>query len=180
LVNRCRRGSDLQGDAGSSLVEVLVGMALLAAVVLGTLRGVMVTMSASSIAKERAVATSLVSGDLAQVEALPFSSLQSGLNPAADSLSTDPRVSTSVSSGVTTYVFRLNNATIPTSNTATAQSPLVPHITTVKIGIPYQVATYPTVASSAPGVVTVTVVVSWRSPSGGTLTAVGETLVTAQ
>jgi len=162
------------GDDGFSLVEVLVAITLLTLVLLGTLRGVIISMSAASVAKERAVASGLISGDVAQVVGLSFASLQAGLNPTADSLGSDPRISTVVTGGVTSYVFSLNGATIPAVNTATALSPLVPHTQTVTIGIPYRVATYPTVSPAAPGIVTVTVVVSWRSPAGGTLTSVGE------
>lgn len=70
---------------------------------------------------------------------------------------------------------RANGATLATGNSNTAEAPLVPHIATVTAGVPFTVATYPTVSSAAPGVVTVTVIVSWKPPTGGTDRVVGET-----
>jgi prepilin-type N-terminal cleavage/methylation domain-containing protein len=121
-------------DAGFTIVEVLVAISLLTVVLLCTLQGVIVSLSAASTAKQRAIATGLISGDIATLTALPYISLQQGLNPAVDSLSTDPRITATVTNGLTTYVFTGNGATIPASNTASSQSPLVPHIQTVNIG----------------------------------------------
>jgi len=162
-------------EEGFSIVEVLIAISLLAMVLLGVLRGAVASLTAASVAKEEAVASSLVSGDIAQVVGLPFSSLQAGLNPSVDSLLSDPNIS--LVSG--NYIFNPTGATIPTTNSSSSQTPLVPHIMTVTVGIPYKVATYPTVNSSAPGLVTVTVIVSWKSPTGQTLKSVGETAVAA-
>jgi hypothetical protein len=69
-------------------------------------------------------------------------------------------------------------ATLLTSNTNTSETPLVPHISTSNIGIPYRVAVYPTTSSIA-NLVAVTVVVTWTSPTGGAERAVGQTQVSA-
>ena len=161
-------------DEGFTIVEVLVAVTLLTVVLLAVERGSIVDLSAASVAKEHSVATSLVSGDIAQVVALPFADVQAGLNASAESLSTDDPQYIKCVSGVCTFL--MNGATIPTSNTNSSEAPLVPHIATVDIGIPYQVATYPTM-SSIGNLVTVTIVVTWKSPTGGTLHAVGQTQI---
>ena len=126
---------------------------------------------AASAAQQRSVASTLISADVASATALPFSDLSAGLNPTADSLPTDPEIQVSGSN----YVFKLTGATLATSNSNTSESPLVPHISTTVIGIPYHVATYPVVSST--GLVTLTVIVSWTSALGGTTQLVGETQI---
>jgi len=170
--NRCQ---DSRGDDGFSIIEAVIATALLSIALITVERGAIVAMSAASVAKEHSVATSLVSGDIAQLVALPFTDLQAGLNPSVDSLTSDPNITQSGS----TYTFKLNGATIPTTNTNTSEAPLVPHITTVTVGIPFSVATYPTVSASRPGLVTVTVIVKWKAPTGGTDQVVGQTQIAA-
>ncbi|MGH9291625.1 MAG: type IV pilus modification PilV family protein [Acidimicrobiales bacterium] len=168
----CRAARD---DAGLSIIEVVIAMSLIAVVLLGAEWGVIGSMSAASLSKEHSVATALASATMAQVVALPFPDLQSGLNPSAETLSTDPNISVSGS----TYTLRLNGATIPTTNTNPSDPPLVPHSSTVTEGITYDISTYPTVSSSAPGLVTVVVVVSWKGPTGSSDRVVSEDAVSA-
>ena len=159
-------------DGGLTMVEVLVAITLLTVVLVVVVRGAVGALQAASVAKEHAVATSLISGDVAALGALPFSDLEAGLNPSVDALSTDANITKSGS----TYTFKLNGATLLTANAKTSEAPLVPHISTVSVGIPFKVATYPT-ASSSSNLVTVTVVVTWKSPTGSTLQAVGQSQI---
>jgi len=53
----------------------------------------------------------------------------------------------------------------PVSNTNSSEPPLVPHVTAVLEGINYTVDTYPTTSTSTPGLVTVVVIVTWKSPT---------------
>ncbi len=166
-------------DGGFSLVELVVALAVLAVAVLGVAEGLLSTIVASSLARQRSVATALVSGDIAKVEALPFADLLSGLNPSADALSSDPEIATVVTSTGTTYLFKPTGASIPAASTATSEPPLVPHVSTVRDAISYKVATYPTIAASAPGVVTVVVVVTWTDSSGDRVSVTGVAEVSA-
>jgi len=163
-------------DEGFTVVELLMAITLLTVLLLAVERGAIATISAATVAKERAVATSLVSGTLAQVVALPASDVAAGLNPSAESFSTDDPQYVQCVSG--TCTFLLTGATLLTSNTNSSEAPLVPHISTSNIGIPYKVAIYPTTSTIA-NLVTVTVVVTWTSPTGGKERAVGQTQVSA-
>ncbi len=173
LADSRRRTRTHAGDDGSLLLEVLMASSLFAVVILAAGSGTMVSTVAGSIAQQRSVAYTLVSADVANVTALPFADLTAGLNPSVDTLSSDPNIHTSGS----TYTLTLTGATLATTNTNTSESPLVPHITTTTVGIPYKVATYPEVISN--GVVTVVVVVTWTSALGGSAQVVGETEVAA-
>ncbi|MHB1509133.1 MAG: type IV pilus modification PilV family protein [Acidimicrobiales bacterium] len=166
-------------DDGFSLVELVVALTILAVAMLGVGEGLLATMVGSSVARERSVATALVSGDIAKVESLPFAALEAGLNPSVDSLGADPEIASTVSGTGTSYVFKPTGATIPATSSASTEPPLVPHVATVTLSIPYKVATYPTVDTSTPGLVTVVVVVSWTTPSGNTVSLTGEAEVSA-
>ena len=150
-----------------------MGFSLFSVVVMATGSGTIFATAAASAAQQRSVASTLVSSDLAAVGGLPFTDLTTGLNPAVDTLSSDPNIQTVGS----TYVLKTTGATLATTNPNTSESPLVPHITTTTVGIPYKVATYPQVASS--GTVTVVAIVSWKSALGGTGRLVGELQVAA-
>jgi len=134
--------------------------------------------SAASLGREHAVATSLVSGDIAQVVALPFVDVRAGLNPTAESLPADTNITNCVGTSCVLTLSGVTIGTIPTTNTNTSDAPLVPHRSTVTIGIPYTVSTYPT-TSTTPKLMTVTVVVTWKSPTGGTAKVVGQTQIAA-
>jgi hypothetical protein len=170
-------------EEGFSLVEVVIGVALFTIVLLGTDLGAVVTMSSALSVREHSIATSLVSATVAEVEALPFSAVQAGLDPTADSLTADPNIGTVVNEDQTDYVLNLNGATIAACGTTSPESPLVPHVTTVTSGITYHVAVYPTVASASctsnPQVVMVVVVVKWTSPTGAVAEVTGETGIAA-
>ena len=155
------------------MLDVLMASSLFAVVILAAGSGTMVSTVAASIAQQRSVAYTLVSADVANVTSLPFADLTSGLNPSVDTLSNDPNIHVSGS----TYTLTLTGATLATTNANSSESPLVPHITTTTVGIPYKVATYPEAISN--GVVTVIVIVTWRSALGGTGQVVGETEIAA-
>jgi len=175
--NRHRRVQSraVRGDEGFSIIEALVAVTLLTVALLAVERGSIAAISAASVAKEHSVASSLVSGDIAQLVALPFTDVQAGLNPTVDSLTSDPNITKSGSN----YIFTLTGATIATTNAKTSEAPLVPHIATVTVGIPFTVSTYPTTSSATPGLVTVTVIVTWKLPTGGTSRVVGQTQIAA-
>ena len=174
-VTARRRGPGSRSDeAGFTLVEVLVAITLLAILLVGLAGEGIDALSTSSYANQRSVAAGLISGAMAQVTALPFADLQAGLNPA-DSLAGDPNVTQSGNG----YIFAPSGATLATSGTSTSEPPLVPHVTTVTVGIPYHVAVYPTVSASSPGLVTVTVIVTWSSSTVGSSSESGVTQVAA-
>ena len=166
-------GIHLPSDSGSVLLEVLMAASLFAVVILAAGSGTMASTVAASVAQQRSVAYTLLSADVANVTSLPFADLTAGLNPSVDTLSTDPNIHVSGS----TYTLPLTGATLATTNNNSSESPLVPHITTQTVGIPYKVATYPEVISN--GVVTVVVIVTWSSALGGSGKVVGETEVAA-
>ena len=178
---RAARDRD-RSEEGNSLIEVLVAITLLAGIMLAANRGAIGALTAAAVAKEHSVASGLVSASVAEAVALPFADLESGLNPTVDTLANDANI---VKSG-SNYVLELNGtivpsstSTIPVSNSKTSETPIVPHVSTVNEGIPYTVDTYPTMSTSAPGLVTVVVVVSWKSPTGGTEQVVGEDAIAA-
>lgn len=161
------------GDDGFALIEALVAIVILAVVLIAAEWGVATALSASSSAKYHDIASGLVSSTMASALALPFPELQAGLNPSVDDLSNDPNITAVISGGVTSYVLNLTGATIATSGTSASESPLVPHMTSVTDGVTFHVATYPTISSASPGLVTVVVVVSWSS-GGESNQVVGE------
>jgi Tfp pilus assembly protein PilV len=162
-----------QDDDGFALLECLIGFSLFAVVILATGSGAMISTVSASSAQERSVAATLISADVASATALPFSALTLGLNPSADTLANDPNISKVGAN----YILTLTGATLAATNTSTSQSPLVPHISTTTIGIPYTVATYPETASN--GTVTLVVIVTWKSALGGNSVVMGSTEVAA-
>ena len=160
-------------EDGFLLLEVVIGFSLFCVVILATSSGTVASMASATVAHERFIASTLVSEDIANATALPFADLVAGLNPTQDSLSSDPNIQVVGS----TYVLTLTGATLATSNTNTSEAPLVPHISTVTVGIPYSVATYPQASST--GLVTLVVVVSWTTTLGRKYKVVGETQIAA-
>lgn len=163
-------------ESGFTLVETLVALVLLASVLVGLEKTVRFTLQSGAYATQQDTALNLIAADVAQVRALSFSDLQAGLNPNVESLISDPDI---VAGGPTGYRFKPTGAPIAASNTNASQPPLVPHITPVTNGITYDISTYPTAKTSAPGLVTVYVIATWRSPTGATSTASAETEVAA-
>lgn len=164
-----------RSERGFSIVETVIALAIIGGALVAVERSVTSAGAAGTLAAQHSTAANLLSADIAQLEAMPFANLQAGLNPTADPLTGDPNI---VSGGPTGYELKLNNASIPTSNPSASQPPLVPHISSVTEGITYHVATYPTVSSSTPSLVTVTVVVSWTAPNGKTASLTGESELT--
>jgi Tfp pilus assembly protein PilV len=167
-------------DAGFGLLEALVALFVLALVLVGVERGAIATIQASAFNRQHVVATGIVTEALAQAETLPFTSLEEGIDSAVGPpLSSDPNVETVTGPSGTSYVYRGNGQVISTSGTDASEAPFAPYATTVTNGIDYDVSTYPTTTASAPGVVTVTVVVTWRTFSGATGRVSGETRIAA-
>lgn len=163
------------------MVEVLAAIALLTIVVLAAERGAIFVLQSASFAREHSEATSLVTQTVAQADGLGFNNLWTGLDPSTDTLSQDPHVTTSG----TTYILKLDNATIGTCATTNPGSPLGPHITTVVDAISYQVAVYPIPSGScaslppANATVTLVVIVNWKSAVGGQGQVVADTVISA-
>ncbi len=170
-------------DAGFSLLELIVALAVLALVLVGSEVVLGKSVGAVSVGNEYAVATALLKADMAEAVALPFADLQNGLNqyatcgsPAINCLGSDPNL---VKSG-STYELDINgvveptaSSIVPVNNTNTSESPIVPEITQVtpQPGIGYTVRTYPTLSSTCTPatescVVTLVVIVTWTGPTG--------------
>jgi hypothetical protein len=185
-VVKRRIRTPLQGgarpDDGFTLAEAVIAMLLLSLVIIGAEWGVIGTLSAASLNKQHSVATGLVASTISELEALPFSELEQGLDPSWDyshgaSLAGDSNVT--VSGG--TYHLNIDNkATILTSQSCSSSctdAPLVPHVSSVVVGgMTYKVSVYPT-ATSTSGLVNVVVVVSWVPPDGGSARVVGDVQV---
>jgi hypothetical protein len=155
------------------LLEVVIGFSLFCVVILAASSGSVASMASASVAHERFIASTLVSQDIATATTLPFADLEAGLNPTVESLTSDPNIQLVGSS----YVLKLTGGSLATSNTNTSEAPLVPHISTVTVGIPYKVATYPVATST--DLVTLCVVVSWTSAASQTSQVVGEIQIAA-
>jgi hypothetical protein len=160
------RRANRHGDEGMSLVEIAATLAIFSTVVVSTQLAVQNALSAATIARDHTVATSLVSTAIYQAEALPFSTLQQGVDPTTENLCNDPNI-TCVGS---TYYLRSTGAVIAACGTAASASPIIPHTQSVSVGgTIYMLSAYPTVSSdscsSGPLLVTLVVVVTWHSPS---------------
>lgn len=181
--SRLRAG---ERNAGFGLIEVLVAVMLLTVVIVIVLRATATSLAASVVAKEHTVATSLITQAVAEATALPFAELQSGLDPSSTAdpgFATDPNITgCSTTSGSETCTFVPTGATIDANNTDSTGSPeppIVPHISTETVGATYTIKTYPTVSSSTPQLVTLNVIVTWPSPTGGTSQVSGQTQIAA-
>lgn len=174
-----RRGE----DGGFGVIEVVMAFSILTLVLIGTEVGAVDAMNTARAVQQHSVAASLIAAAASEAEALPFSTLQAGLDPTADPLTGDPNVSSITSSGTTTYHLTLSGGIIAACGTTSPAAPLVPHIAAVTVGVTYHVAAYPTVASATcgtnPALVTLVVVVTWPSATGGTGRLVGVTEVAA-
>ena len=172
-------------------MELLIAIALLVTVLVGSEVVVSHSLNGVTVAKEYSIATGLLNQDMAEAVALPFADLQSGLNtaatcgsPSVNCLTNDKYI---VKSGAN-YVLEVNGSVVPSAasiipvaNTNSSEAPVVPQISTVlpQPGVTYTVRTYPTILSTCtPGtescVVTVVVLVTWPSPTGGTDRVIGE------
>jgi hypothetical protein len=153
-----------------SLVEIAATLAIFSTVVICTQVAVQNALSAATIARDHTVATSLVSTAIYQAEALPFSTLQLGVNPSSESLCSDSHITCIGSGSSATYYLKSTGAPIAACGTASTASPIIPHTQSVNVGgTIYVLSAYPTVSSascsSSPLLVTLVVIVTWHSPS---------------
>lgn len=164
------------GEDGFGLLEVVVALALFAVVLLAADSGSVVSTTAAEAAKQRSVAASLITDDIASVDALKFGDVLTGLNPSVDTLTKDHNITVSGS----TYTFTPTGATLLTTNSNTSEAPIVPHLSSVPVGgTNYEVATYPCAVSGNANLVNVVVIVTWTSNDGLTGKLTGEALVAA-
>jgi hypothetical protein len=131
----------------------------------------------TGFAKQREVATTLLDKTMEQVRALPFATVQKGLDNTDVVGSADSRITISGN----TYTFT-NGETIPHGTLGYTQAPLVPHLSSPVInGTTYTVGVYPTNYAGSAGVYRITVIVSWAHTikSGVSSSLTGQTLVSS-
>lgn len=154
-MHRARTGAP---DAGSTLLEVTIAIALLAMLATSVIPAFMSMMVHTAISKQRQVATSLLNEAMEQVRALPFALVANGLDNDEVVASADPRITVSGSS----YTF-MNGEAIPHGNLDYTQPPLVPHATSrIVEDASYTVAVYPTLFEGSATTLRVTVIVDWN------------------
>jgi type II secretory pathway pseudopilin PulG len=176
-------------ETGFTLIEVLLAFTIIGVLFFAVEWAAIGSVAASSVAAQRATATSLATQAIAEAQALPFTDLQSGLNCSQlhAAMGSWPEVAQSGSSCLNyTYTLQLSGLSpvpILVANSATSgQQPLVPFSSTVQLGgISYAIGVFPTGTGSPPSLVTVTAIVSWvGAPNHTHTTAVAQAVVGAQ
>ncbi|MHB8219321.1 MAG: prepilin-type N-terminal cleavage/methylation domain-containing protein [Acidimicrobiales bacterium] len=182
-------------DRGFSLLEVVVALAVLSIVLVsvGDVLASQVTVTTST--KNQAVAQGLLTRTLATLRALPYPDLAKGLDAKDTTTGTAHIKKTG-----TTWVFNdskdLRDGTGETvlhftpGATPPPPAPLYPHLAlSILNGGRFSVAVFPTqyetpplntpshTAAVVPGLIRVTVIVSWGTGSGRPSTLIGQTLV---
>lgn len=169
-----------RNEVGFTIIELSISMALIAGLLIA-LSGVAVTsLKAVALARERIAANGLADEAMEQLRALPFATVSKGLDDL--DLAAEPNDPAIV---VTGSGYSYNGEAIPHGSNATpgyTQAPLVPHRSTQSVNqLDYTVATYPTLVANSPGVIRVTVVVSWdKSASPGAEHSVSSESLIAQ
>lgn len=155
-----RRRSDDAGEAGFTLIELVIACGVLALVLASLAYTGTMAFADAALSRNRSAAASLANQALEQVRALPYNTVALGLATSDISSGTDPAI-TSVGG-----VYRFDGERIPNGNNA-AIVPLVPHQSaTVLDATTYTTSAYVTyldddITSRA---LRVTVRVSWASP----------------
>ncbi len=153
------------GEAGFTLVELLVTMAVIAGCLLGLIAMQMRAMETTAAAKQRQQATQLANRTMEQIRALPYTTVQMGLS-SADLIAPDANLWNV--SGVwrfrPTYHPSLDEPLVVSAGQASA--PLNPHVqpaTSTRVGnTQYDVRAYVTWAGpTAASGYWVTVVATW-------------------
>ena len=176
-------------ETGFTLIEVLLAFTIIGVLFFAVEWAAIGSVAASSVAAQRATATSLATQAIAEAQALPFADLQSGLNSCqlyAAMGSWQPEVAKSGTDCTNyTYTLQLSGLSLPilvAYGAPSGQQPLVPFSSTVQLGgISYAIGVFPTGTGSPPSLVTVTAIVSWvGAPNHTHTTAVAQAVVGAQ
>jgi Tfp pilus assembly protein PilV len=155
------------GEAGFSLIEVVVSFALMALVLTGLAYGVTSAFASIGMAKQRQQGTALANDIVEKVRAVPFASL--GMS------STDLTGDSAITTVGATSTFR--GLTVVT--TAAPPAVVAPHVTTTTAGgITYTRKVYVTASAGSTDTRVVTVVVSWPATGAGKPVVELSTLVT--
>lgn len=152
-MHRARTG---ERDAGSTLLEVTIAMALLALLATSVMPVFMSMLTQTATSKQRQVATSLLNEAMEQVRALPYSVVANGLDTTDVTTSGDTRIA------ISGDTFTFNGETVPHGDLDYTQPPLVPHRKSRTVGdAVYTVAVYPTRFEGSETTLRVTAVVDW-------------------
>lgn len=170
---RCRQ-RHRRGEAGFSLVEVIVALAVLAIVLTGVGIEIGVQSSAINQSRNKQAAQGLLDKALAEVRALPYTDVKSGLK-TSDTTTTGTKTVTHIKKTGTVWTFTdpglaatgetVLHSTYPDT---TPPVPLYKHTastaTVNKVNnLQFSVSTFPTTTSTST-VLRVTVIVSWTTP----------------
>ncbi|MCL4422190.1 MAG: hypothetical protein M1115_03300 [Actinobacteria bacterium] len=167
-------------DSGLGLIEVVLAIALFAAVSFPIASAVRSGISAVSSSQQRIVAAELANSALQEAQALPYSDLSKGIYPGS-CLGADPAndpllKEVSTQSG-TIWEYTSTGETVPDRAACVAETPVVPYQSTVlKNGTTYTVSTYPMQVASSP-VIRVITRVSWSNPQSSSNVLADQTLV---
>jgi type II secretory pathway pseudopilin PulG len=193
LIARIRARSSMGSEDGFTLIEVLVAAGIMLTALLALAYTTTVALSYTSFSRQRQGASGLMNQAMEQVAALPFATLESGLDNTdlanslnARSSSYDPDIHTTGCGGASGYCY--GSEPIPhgsivgagqlTCTSTTLPHPLVPHGCPTTVGVTsYTVRVYVTNYIPPGGTLDltshtyrVTVVVSWaHSQVGGVL-----------
>lgn len=147
------------GDRGFTLIEVVVGFALLSLLAATMLPMAATALQRTGASEQRRAATSLLNEALESVRALPFATVANGLDTDDVTGSPDPLISVSGD----TYTFS-NGETIPHGNLDYEVEPLVPHRRSVAVGNrTFTMAVYPTWFEGSSSTIRITAIVSWTA-----------------
>jgi prepilin-type N-terminal cleavage/methylation domain-containing protein len=187
-----RLGSNRVGgsDDGFTLVEVMVAIVVIFIVMSATAVYIVESLRVTSLARQRQTAAQLINQTLEQVRALPFSTVQVGLDTYG---SVDPTLTACASHGPTCdsnisysngiYYFTYDGQTqqlLTHSNSQAPPAPLAPHVFSSTLDhTTYSIGVYPTEYPGNANVVHLTVVATWTANMPGIVheTMSGETFV---
>jgi len=193
-------------SSGFSLLEVLIALVVLA-IVVGSVAEILVSQLSSTIAaKDEAVAQGQLTKAMAEVRAIPYSTLLKGLDTSDTTTDTANIHKTGATWTLLDSALRstgtgeeiLHSAVSATTPPSTPPPPLYPHKSTHTInGTPFSVATFPTQYETppvharspaptpttshppavVPGIVRLTIIVSWKQGSAGVHQITGQSLI---
>lgn len=179
---------------GSTLIEVIVAMLVLIIVLVSVAHVLVTQIGATTRTKDEAVAEGQLTGYLSRLRAVPFQELANGL-VASDPTATTAHIQKTGASWTFSDLKDRRSGTGETvlhftPGTTSPPPALYPHVSASKVnGITFTSSVFPTQyetppvnttshsAVIVPGVVRVTVIVSWDSGAGRLSTITGQALV---